>query len=208
MPRSRYNAAMALLLRTIGAAILFSLGVPLSALEDVSGQWPTAWAGPERPQVLEVRTEPSGGVRAIATLRIPAPPAVVQELLTDYGKWPELFAVSMRLARLERRDHGAVTELYIKHALLPGERRLLCENTELPGGGLRTTLLGGDFKRYARTWNVAQDGDEKRTRAEFELLVEVDTWAPDWLVALAIRRELEAHFRILREKAISRFRSH
>lgn len=199
---------MAQPLRMIGATILVSLGVPLSALEDVSGQWPTVWAGRDRPQALEVRTEPSGGVRAKATLRIPAPPAVVQEVLTDYGKWPELFEVSMRLARLERHDHGAVTELYITHALLPGERRLLCENTELPGGGLTTTLLGGDFKRYARTWKVAQDGDETRTRAEFELLVEVDTWAPDWLIAVAVRRELEAHFRILREKAISRFRSH
>lgn len=163
-------------------------------------------AGAEPATVLEVGPASGGGVRATATLRLAAPPHVVQAVLTDYQKWPELFGTEMRLGRLERRAGGAVTELFIKHPLLPGERRLLCENRELAEGGLLTLLLEGDFKQYARTWRVVQDGNEQRTRAEFELLVEVETWAPDWLMAWELRRQLDTHFRILNEKVAERVR--
>ncbi|MGH7207042.1 MAG: SRPBCC family protein [Nitrospiraceae bacterium] len=156
---------------------------------------------------LEVRTEPAGGVRAVATLRLQAAPGIVQAVLTDYAKWPELFGVHMRLAHLERRDDRVLTDLYIKHALLPGERRLLCESRELPDGGLVTTLVAGDFKRYHRTWKLSSDGSGAVTRAEFELLVEVDTWAPDWLMAMELRRNLETHFRILKDKVAERSRA-
>jgi ribosome-associated toxin RatA of RatAB toxin-antitoxin module len=162
-----------------------------------------AWAA-EPASTLEVRSEPSGGVRATATLLLPVPPQVVQQVLSDYERWPDLFGVTMRLARLERHAAGAVTDLYIKHPFLPSERRLLCENRELPGGGLVTTLIAGDFHRYARTWQVTAGGDQGTTRAALDLLVEVDTWAPDWLVALELRRQLLTHFRILREKVLAK----
>ena len=136
-----------------------------------------AWSALDDPAKLEVRIEPTGGVRAVATLRLQAPPGIVQAVLTD---------------------------LYIKHALLPGERRLLCESRELSDGGLVTTLVAGDFKQYHRTWKLSPDGSGAVTRAEFELLVEVDTWAPDWLMAMELRRNLETHFRILRERVAKR----
>jgi hypothetical protein len=47
-------------------------------------------------------------------------------------------------------------------------------------------------------------GDGNRTKADFDLVVEIDSIVPDWLVAMAMRRELEAHFRIVREKALAR----
>ena len=34
-------------------------------------------------------------------------------------------------------------------------------------------------------------------------MVEIDMMAPDWMVALAMRRDLESHFRLVREKAIA-----
>jgi hypothetical protein len=166
-----------------------------------------ARAAAEDSAKLEVHTEPAGGVRAVATLRLQAAPGIVQTVLTDYAKWPELFGVHMRLAHLERRDDRVLTDLYIKHALLPGERRLLCESRELPDGGLVTTLVAGDFKQYRRTWKLIPDGSGAVTRAEFELLVEVDTWAPDWLMAMELRRNLETHFRILKEKVVERSRA-
>lgn len=169
---------------------------------------PAAWAVTDSPSVLEVRTEPSGGVRATATLHLPVPPSVVHQVLTDYAKWPELFGVPLRLARIERQEDRVVTDLYLSHVLLFGERRLLCENRELPGGGLATNFIAGDFRRYSRTWRLTQDGNERLTRAEFELLVEVDTWAPDWLMAVELRRQLEKHFRNLREKAEERLQAH
>jgi hypothetical protein len=188
------------------AVLLVTISV--STLDALDQATPVAWAGTDDPAKLEVHTEPSGGVRASATLHLPAPPSVVQQVLTDYAKWPELFGVPLRLAHLERQGDRVLTDLYLSHALLVGERRLLCENLELPGGGLVTSFLAGDFRRYSRTWRLMQDGNEGLTRAEFELLVEVDTWAPDWLMALELRHELDKHFRILRERVGERLRSH
>jgi len=187
------------------AVLLVTMSVSsLGALDQAT---PVAWAAADDPAKLEVHTEPAGGVRAVATLRLQAPPGIVQTVLTDYAKWAELFGVHMRLAHLERRDDRVLTDLYIKHTLLPGERRLLCESRELPDGGLVTTLVAGDFKQYHRTWKLSPDGSGAVTRAEFELLVEVDTWAPDWLMAMELRRNLETHFRILKEKVAERSRA-
>jgi hypothetical protein len=178
----------------------------VSTLDVLDQSTPVARADADDPVQLEVRTEPAGGVRAAATLRLQAPPGIVQTVLTDYEKWPELFGVRMRLAHLERREDRVLTDLYIKHALLPGERRLLCESRELSDGGLVTTLVAGDFKQYHRTWKLSPDGSGAVTRAEFELLVEVDTWAPNWLMAMELRRNLETHFLILKERVAERSR--
>ncbi len=164
------------------------------------------WAEPGMPSTLVVRTDPSGGVRATATVSFPARPEILQAILTDYAKWPELFEVRMRVADLEIREGRALTDLRIEHTLLPGERRLLCESQALPGGGLVTELKGGDFKRYHRVWKLRAIGDGSQTLAEFDLLAEMDTLVPDWLAAFAMRRELETHFRIVREKALERTR--
>lgn len=136
----------------------------------------------------------------------PGSPAVVQEILTDYPKWPELFETRMRMSKVERHQGRVLTEVYISHSLLPGERRLLCESQPLPGGGLVTELKGGDFKQYRRVWKLAPAGDGTQTWAEFDLLVEVDTVIPDWMIAVAMERELETHFRIVRQRALDRIR--
>ena len=155
-------------------------------------------------KALVVKADPAGGVRATATLLFPGSPSLLQSILTDYRNWPQLFETRMRLANLEDRGGRVITDLYISHALLPGEQRLLCESQTVPGGGLVTDLKGGDFKRYHRAWRLQPAGDGSQTRAEFELLVEVDAMVPDWLVAVAMERELDAHFRIVREKALDR----
>jgi len=157
-------------------------------------------------RALKVISDPGGGVRATAIIVFPAPPPTVQSVLTDYRKWPELFEVRMRLAGLEEHPGGVVTDLYIEHSLMPGERRLLCESHTLPAGGLVTDLKGGDFRRYHRVWKLSPMDDSHRTRAEFELIVEIDTIVPDWVIAMAMRRELEAHFRIVTERANDRVR--
>ena len=189
---------LCLRLLAVSFVILFYLGV-------------VAWAAEERRhdsplQDLSVQTQSSGGVRATATLLFPGSPAVVQEILTDYPKWPELFETRMRMSKVERHQGRVLTEVYISHSLLPGERRLLCESQPLPGGGLVTELKGGDFKQYRRVWKLAPAGDGTQTWAEFDLLVEVDTVIPDWMIAVAMERELETHFRIVRQRALDRIR--
>jgi hypothetical protein len=177
------------------------VAAPISLFVVFCGVPASSWSAGQDSSKLEVSRDPSGGVRATATLVIPAPPDIVQAILTDYVRWPELFDVKMRLAHLDQREGRAVTDLYIQHAFLPGERRLLCESEVLPGGGLVTRLLGGDFKRYQRTWKLNPDNDGQRTHADFDLLVEVDTLAPDWLVAFTLKRELQSHFSRLTVKA-------
>ena len=153
---------------------------------------------------LEVAAESGGGVRATAQLVFPATPAVVQSLLTDYPHWPDLFEVRMRVADLHIHEGIATVDLRIEHALMPGEHRLVTESRTLPNGGLVTDLKGGDFKRYRRVWKLAPAGAGNQTRADFELVVEIESMVPDWLVAIAMRQELEAHFRIVEQKALER----
>ena len=158
------------------------------------------------PVKLDVRVESTGGVRATATVLFPVEPAVIQHLLSDYAHWPDLFDVRMRIAELREQDGKAFTDIRIDHSLLPGERRLMCESRALPGGGLLTELKGGDFKQYRRLWKLTSIEGGKHTNAEFELLVEIDSIVPDWMIAIAMRRELESHFRIVKEKALSQVR--
>jgi hypothetical protein len=162
----------------------------------------TGWSRAAEPVLLDVRTEPTGGVRATATILFPVEPAIIRRILTDYARWPELFDVRMRMAEIREQDGKVFTDIRIDHALLPGERRLLSETRTLPPGGLLTELKGGDFKQYRRSWKLSPMDGGVHTQAEFELLVEVDSTMPDWMIALAMRRDLESHFRLIKEKAL------
>ncbi|TKB71782.1 MAG: hypothetical protein E8D46_16790 [Nitrospira sp.] len=163
----------------------------------------SGWSYAAESDVLDVRTESSGGVKATATILFPVEPTVIQRILTDYAHWPELFDVRMRMAEIREQDGKVFTDIRIDHALLPGERRLLSETRILPTGGFLTELKGGDFKQYRRFWKLISIDGGAHTRAEFELVVEIDMMVPDWLVAAALRRDLETHFRIVKEKALA-----
>ena len=163
----------------------------------------SGWSHADEPVVLDVRTEPTGGVKATATILFPVEQAIIRQLLTDYAHWPDLFDVRMRMAEIRVQEGKVFTDIRIEHALLPGERRLLSETRALPTGGLLTELKGGDFKQYRRFWKLTPADSGAHTKAEFELLVEIDTIVPDWIVAAAMRRDLDTHFRIIREKALA-----
>ena len=107
------------------------------------------------------------------------------------------------MAEVREQDGKAFTDIRIDHALFPGERRLLSETRTVPTGGLLTELKGGDFKQYRRFWKLIPVDGGAHTKAEFELLVEIDSNIPDWIVAVAMRRDMEAHFRLVREKALA-----
>jgi hypothetical protein len=151
---------------------------------------------------LEVKVEPGGGIRATAHPLFPAKPEVIQALLADYSHWPDLFEVRMRVAELNIHNGVATIDLRIEHPLMPGEHRLVTESRSVPNGGLVTDLKGGDFKRYHREWMLEPAGAGNQTRAAFELVIEIESMVPDWLVAIAMRQELEAHFRIVKQKAL------
>ena len=163
----------------------------------------SGWSRADEPVLLDVRTEPTGGVRATATILFPVEPAIIQRLLTDYAHWPELSDVGMRMAEVREQDGKAFTDIRIDHALLPGELRLLIETRTLPTGGLLTELKGGDFKQYRRLWKLTPVDGGAHTKAELELLVEIDLSMPDWMLAVTMRRDLESHFRLMKEKALA-----
>jgi ribosome-associated toxin RatA of RatAB toxin-antitoxin module len=156
--------------------------------------------------VLEIHDDPAGGKKAVATLRIAVPPDAVRAVLSDYERWPDLFDGRFRITKLERLEGRVVTDLLIDRSPLPGEMRLVCETRELPNGEIVTSLIEGDFKRYLRRWRFVPEmnGGALHTRAEMELLVDMDSWVPDWLFATMLRRDLETHFKILRERALAR----
>ena len=164
----------------------------------------SGWSRAAEPVVLDVRPEPTGGVRVTATILFPAPVSVIQAILTDYAHWPELFEVRMKIADLKVQDGVATMDVRIEHALVPGERRLVTESRVLPGGELVADLKGGDFRRYHRLWKLTSANGDAQTRADLELFVEIESVVPDWLVAVAMRRDLESHFRIVTEKALAR----
>ena len=171
-------------------AVLFMLG----------STW--AWAGD--PVSLDVKVQATGGVKVTATVSFPVGPEIIQQLLTDYAHWPELFDTRMRMAEIREQAGSVFTDIRIEHALIPGERRLLSESRMLSTGRLLTELRGGDFKQYRRVWTLTPTEGGRHTNAEFELLVEIETFVPDWVIAVAMRQELKTHFRIVREKALLR----
>ena len=167
----------------------------------------SGWSSAAEPVALDVRTESTGGVKAMATIVLPAPVSVIQAILTDYAHWPELFEVRMKVVDVNVQDGVATTDIRIEHALLPGERRLVTESRLLPSGELVADLKNGDFKRYHRRWKLTSVDGGAQTRADFELVVEIESVIPDWLVAVATKRDLESHFRILKEKALARMQA-
>ena len=166
--------------------------------------WTSALGSDSPQEFLQVKTDPSGGVIATARVLFPAGPEIIYSLLTDFRRWPELFEVRMRLVDLQILQDVVMTDLRIEHALLPGERRLVTESRATANEGIVTDLVEGDFKRYHRVWKLSPANEGRETYADFELKVAIDSIVPDWLVALATRRELDAHFRIVKEKARAR----
>lgn len=189
-----------------GPAGIAIIGVMLKRSASIVGLclvlWP-AWSWGGDLLTLDVQPQPGGGVKAIASIFFPVEPAVIQRILSDYRRWPDLFEIRMRIAELREENGKAFADIRIDHSLLPGERRLLCESHVVAGGGLLTELRGGDFKQYRRLWKLVPVQGGRQTRADFELMVEIETLVPDWMIAISMRQELEAHFRIVGEKALA-----
>ncbi len=134
-------------------------------------------------------------------MQIAAPQAVVQAVLTNYPAWPELFTKPIEVLRIEQIGDRVLTELQVNHGFLFGKRRLILENRPLPDGGVVSTLVGGDFRQYVRTWRLGPGRGNRGTEAEIDLLTEIETWAPDWILVRIVRSELEGHFELLRQAA-------
>lgn len=146
------------------------------------------------PAQLTITVDSDDVAHVRAVIELPASPAIVQSVLTDYPHWPMLFLPGLRVIDIKQQDRGVRTEVYLPWHVFIGRLHLVTLTSELAPGVLETRLLAGDFSQYRRVWVLlpGQHGDE--TRAELEMDVQPKTWIPAWLFIMALRQELGEHF--------------
>jgi ribosome-associated toxin RatA of RatAB toxin-antitoxin module len=143
------------------------------------------------------------GAHATGVLWLPAPPAAVAEILTDYEHWEELFPGRLRVVSIRREPERVVTDLHIRRFPLPGTLRLLCETHTAKDGSLVTSQLEGDFTEYRREWRLAPQARDGRpgTEGRLDLRFSLESWVPNWLLRRTLHQQLAEHFEVLYRRA-------
>jgi len=144
--------------------------------------------------LVNVAVDSAGAAHVRAVLELSARPAVVHAVLTDYGHWPLLFPRGLRIVTVSQQKDGVETDVYVPRRFLPGEFHLITLTREMVPGILETSLIGGDFLRYRRTWILTPGLTSDETRAELEMDVQLKQWIPGWLFTLVLKHELLEHF--------------
>ena len=144
--------------------------------------------------LLNIAMDSAGAAHVSAVLELSARPAVVHAVLTDYGHWPLLFPRGLRIVAVSQEKDGVETDVYVPRRFLPGEFHLITLTRETVPGILETSLIGGDFLRYRRTWILTPGLTSDETRAELEMDVQLKQWIPGWLFTLVLKHELLEHF--------------
>jgi len=143
---------------------------------------------------LNITVDPGGMAHARAALTLPANPAVVHAVLTDYPHWPLLFPNGLRIVAIQQEKDGVQTDLYLRRHVLPGELHLVTLTREVAPGVLETSLIAGDFYQYRRTWTLTPGPSCCETHAELAMDIQPKQGLPGWLFTFLLRRELLAHF--------------
>jgi hypothetical protein len=153
---------------------------------------PAAAASPGA--LLNIAVDSAGAAHVRAVLELPARPAVVHAVLTDYGHWPLLFPRGLRIVAVSQEKDGVETDVYVPRRFLPGEFHLITLTREAVPGILETSLIGGDFLKYRRTWSLTPGLTNDETRAELEMDIQLKQWIPGWLFTFVLKHELLEHF--------------
>ena len=148
--------------------------------------------------LLNIAVDSTGAAHVRAVLELPARPAVVHAVLTDYAHWPLLFPRGLRIVAISQDKAGVETDVYVPRRFLPGEFHLITLTRETAPGILETSLIGGDFLQYRRTWILTPGLTRDETRAELEMDIQLKQWIPGWLFTLGLKHELLEHFGKLR----------
>jgi len=144
--------------------------------------------------LLNIAMDSAGAAHVSAVLELSARPAVVHAVLTDYEHWPLLFPRGLRIVTVSQQKDGVETDVYVPRRFLPGEFHLITLTREMVPGILETSLIGGDFLRYRRTWILTPGLTNEETRAELEMDIQLKQWIPGWLFTLVLKHELLEHF--------------
>ena len=144
--------------------------------------------------LVNIAVDSAGAAHVRAVLELSARPAVVHAVLTDYGHWPLLFPRGLRIVAVSQEKDGVETDVYVPRRFLPGEFHLITLTRETVPGILETSLIGGDFLKYRRTWFLTPGLTNDETRAELQMDIQLKQWIPGWLFTLALKHELLEHF--------------
>jgi len=144
--------------------------------------------------LLNIAVDSAGVAHVRAVLELSARPAVVHAVLTDYAHWPLLFPRGLRIMAISQEKDGVETDVYVPRRFLPGEVHLITLTRETGPGILETSLIGGDFLRYRRTWILTPGLTNDETRAELEMDIQLKQWIPGWLFTFVLKHELLEHF--------------
>lgn len=157
--------------------------------------WSVVGAPHEARAIEPLTLEVDGEGIAVATsiLTLPGPPALARHLVSDASNWPALFVSPVRVESEVREGDRAVTEMYWSAPLWLGELHLVVETLAGPPHRVEPRLIRGDVRRYPHVWQLAPLAGEPCTRAVLELTMQLDTWAPKWLLRWLMRRELNGH---------------
>jgi hypothetical protein len=156
------------------------------------------------PPQLTIVVDSTGLAEVRAVLTLPASPAVVRTVLTDYSHWPLLFPQGLRVIGIKQEERGVQTDMYLPWRFLVGALRLVTLTREPLPNLLETSLIDGDFRQYRRVWLLRPGEHANETHAELEMEVQPKTWIPAWLFTMVLRQELLEHFDKLHAQVKSR----
>jgi ribosome-associated toxin RatA of RatAB toxin-antitoxin module len=148
--------------------------------------------------VLDIAVDAEGIAHVTGTLDLPGEPHTVHAILTDYAQWPSLFSKGMSVLTVRHEPDGVITDLSLPRYLLPGTLRLVILTQTPTLGQIEARLIDGDFDHFRRLWEFVPLHEGRATRARLQMDIRPKGWLPRWLLAYALRRELQEHFQRLR----------
>ena len=147
---------------------------------------------------LQVTVDGEGIAHVAGTLDLPAGPAKVHEILTDYAHWPALWSGGMAVVAIRQAPEGVIVELLLPRMWMPGTLRLVIMTHAPTPSPIEARLVSGDFDRFWRVWELTPTQEGRRTRAYIEMEVRPTSWVPNWIFSYLVRQQLQDHFERLR----------
>ncbi|MCK6505993.1 SRPBCC family protein [Myxococcota bacterium] len=153
--------------------------------------------------------------RARQQVEIDAPPAVVLDVICDFGAYPAFlpWLRQVEVVRHERAGPGqprpAWEVRFHLDLIRPLQYTLRLEQD--PAGddgslGLRWSLVEGAFRANDGSWSLAPLGDGTRTRAIYEIELQTGAWVPTYVMRSIEGRDLPALLDRFRAEAERRYR--
>lgn len=143
-----------------------------------------------------------------ADLMLAAPPETVYAVLSDYPKWPDIFAQSPSINTIERVSNQVRVDMTLKVSFLPIGLKLVTDTREIPTSVLNTTLVEGDFEQYDWVWTLRPALDSEHAKASVVVHVQPSVWIPHWLLEWVLTSGFTDHFHKLRDAVEVRYREH